>query len=48
VNGLSNAPDLQLSKGRILAALEELGLSATVRGETLSLEQFARLSDILQ
>lgn len=48
VNGLSNAPDLQLDKTKILAALEELGLSATVRGETLSLEQFARLSDILQ
>ena len=48
VNGLSNAPDLQMDKTKILTALEELGLSATVRGETLSLEQFARLADILR
>ena len=47
VNGLSNSPELTLSKEAILAALEEMGLSATVRGETLSLEQFAKLSDLL-
>ena len=47
VNGLSGSPELTLTKEQILAALEEMGLSATVRGETLSLEQFAKLSDLL-
>lgn len=47
VNGLSNSPELTVSKEAILAALEQMGLSATVRGETLSLEQFAKLSDLL-
>ena len=47
VNGLSGSPELTLTKEEILAALEEMGLSATVRGETLSLEQFAKLSDLL-
>lgn len=47
VNGLSNAPELGLSKEAVLQSLEELGLSSTVRGETLTLEQFASLSNIL-
>ena len=47
VNGLGNARNLSLSKDRITKALEEMGLSPMVRGETLSLEQFARLSDLL-
>ena len=47
VNGLSNAPELGLSKEAVLQSLEELGLSPTVRGETLTLEQFASLSNIL-
>lgn len=47
VNGLGNARNLNLSKDRITKALEEMGLSPMVRGETLSLEQFARLSDLL-
>ncbi len=47
VNGLSNAPELKLSKERIMAALEKMGLPATVRGEALTLEQFAELSNIL-
>lgn len=46
-NGLYNAADLTLSKEQIVAALREMGLSETVRGETLTLEEFARLSDLL-
>lgn len=48
VNGLSNSPELTLTKDQILTALEQMGLPATVRGETLSLEQFAALSDLLR
>lgn len=47
VNGLGNASGLQVSKEKVLLALEQLGLPATVRGETLTLEQFAALSDLL-
>lgn len=47
LNGLANASELQLSKERIAEALEEMQLSPTVRGETLTLEQFARLSNLL-
>lgn len=47
VNGLTNAADLQLSKEEVQAALEQMGLSATVRGEALTLEQFAELSNRL-
>ena len=46
VNGLSNG--LGISREQVTAALEEMGLSATVRGETLTLEQFARLSNLLR
>ena len=47
VNGLGNAPELCLSKERVAHALEEMQLSPTVRGEALTLAQFARLSDLL-
>lgn len=47
VNGLANAPELGLSKEAVTDALEKLGLPPTVRGETLTLEQFASLSNIL-
>ena len=46
-NGLSNDRSLNLSKEQIAAAIEQLRLSPTVRGETLSLGQFAELSNIL-
>ena len=46
-NGLSNDRSLSLSKEQIAAAIEQLRLSPTVRGETLSLGQFAELSNIL-
>ena len=47
VNGLGNAPELGLSKERVAHALEEMQFSPTVRGEALTLAQFARLSDLL-
>ena len=47
VNGLSNAAELNLSKEEVQVALEEMGLSATIRGEALTLEQFAELSNRL-
>ena len=47
-NGLNNAPDIQVSKEDIAKTLEELGVGASIRGETLTLEQFARLSNILK
>ena len=47
VNGLTNAAELNLSKEEVQTALEEMGLSATVRGEALTLEQFAELSNFL-
>ncbi len=47
-NGLSNAGNLHFTKEQIQRAILELGEPAAVRGETLTLEQFARLSDILK
>ncbi len=47
VNGLGNAGGLPVSKEQVAKVLEEMGLSATVRGETLTLEQFAHLSNLL-
>ena len=46
-NGLNNFPGLQLSKEVIQQCIEELGVPVTVRGEALSLEQFANLSNII-
>ncbi len=46
-NGLHNSSELNLSKEEVVSALETMGLPATVRGEKLSLEEFARLSDLL-
>ena len=44
-NGLNNSPELHYSKEQIARAIESLGVSATVRGEALTLEQFARLAN---
>ena len=46
-NGLNNAQDLSFSKEEIVRAIESIGLKATVRGEALTLEEFAKLSDAL-
>ena len=46
-NGLSNFPQLSLSKEQITDCITALGVPATVRGEALTLEQFAELSNII-
>lgn len=48
VNGLANAATLQLTKEQIQEALAQMGLNANVRGETLTLEKFAQLSNLLR
>ncbi len=46
-NGLSHAPELGVSREDVVAVLQQMGLSETIRGEALTLEQFAELSDLL-
>lgn len=46
-NSLGNAPGLPASRERVAGILEEMGLPAMIRGEALTLEQFAELSDRL-
>ena len=46
-NGINNSPELSFSKEAVSAALQKMGLPETVRGESLTLEQFAGLSDLL-
>lgn len=47
VNSLSNSSDLHLTKEQVAKALEQMELPASVRGETLTLKQFAKLSELL-
>ncbi|MCX4269294.1 MAG: 16S rRNA (adenine(1518)-N(6)/adenine(1519)-N(6))-dimethyltransferase RsmA [Lachnospiraceae bacterium] len=47
VNGLLNSSEIVYTKEQIQTALEEQNLSLSVRGETLSLQQFAELSNSL-
>ena len=46
-NSLNNSPEIGLSKEVITAAIEELGKGPNVRGEALSLQEFAFLSNNL-
>lgn len=46
-NGLNNASDISLSKENITKAIEALGVKANIRGEALTLEQFAELSNLI-
>ncbi|MBR1862073.1 MAG: 16S rRNA (adenine(1518)-N(6)/adenine(1519)-N(6))-dimethyltransferase RsmA [Lachnospiraceae bacterium] len=48
VNGLGNAPELGVSKQQVTKALEDMGLPEMVRGEALTLGEFAGLSDLLK
>lgn len=45
VNGLTNSPELSFSKEEVTEVLTACGFSLMVRGETLSLVDFARLSN---
>lgn len=47
VNGLANDAKLGVSKEKVSEALETMGLPLTVRGEALTLEEFAQLSNLL-
>ena len=47
VNGLANAGNLGVSRKQVEEVLTEMGLAVTVRGETLTLKQFADLSSRL-
>ena len=46
-NGLNNAPDISLSKEQIQESITALGVPVNIRGEALTLEQFAKLSNIM-
>ena len=46
-NGLNNSPEVPYTKEEIIAAIESLGVSLQIRGEALTLEQFAALSNYL-
>lgn len=46
-NGLNNSPEIHLSKEVIQESIQELGVPVTIRGETLTLEQFAAFSNII-
>lgn len=46
-NGLANDCRLGLNKEQVACALRQMGLKETIRGETLSLGQFAEFSNIL-
>ena len=45
VNGLKNSPEVPFSKEQIEEALGMCGLSLNIRGEALTLEQFAQLAN---
>ncbi|MCD8230481.1 MAG: 16S rRNA (adenine(1518)-N(6)/adenine(1519)-N(6))-dimethyltransferase RsmA [Clostridiales bacterium] len=46
-NGLKNSAELNFTKEEIEAAIEAIGKPLTVRGETLTLEEFAGLANFL-
>lgn len=47
VNGLNNSAELSFTKEEIQKALETIGVSENIRGEALTLEQFAELANAL-
>ena len=46
-NGINNSAELSISKDAVVEALRKMGLSESIRGEALTLAQFAELSDLL-
>ena len=46
-NGLKNSPELDFTKEEVESAIEQLGRGASIRGEALTLEEFAKLADLL-
>lgn len=47
VNALGNAQQLAYSKESVQQVLEQMGKPASIRGEALSLEEFAQMADLL-
>ena len=47
VNALGGNPSVSRSKDAVRDALGKMGISPTARGETLSLEEFIQLADLL-
>jgi 16S rRNA (adenine1518-N6/adenine1519-N6)-dimethyltransferase len=47
VNGLHNASELNVTKDQVVNALHNMNLPETIRGEALTLAQFAELTDLL-
>ena len=47
-NGLNNSPEIHLPKEVIQESIEELGVPVTIRGEALTLEQFAAFANIIK
>ena len=46
-NGINNSAELSISKDAVVEVLRKMGLSESIRGEALTLAQFAELSDLL-
>lgn len=46
-NGLNNSGELNIPKEVIIKSIEELGRGASIRGEALSLAEFAKLTNII-
>ena len=47
VNGLKNSSELDFSKEKILEAINTIGKEESIRGEKLTLEDFANLTNAL-
>ena len=47
-NSISNSPELRFGKDAVAAVLKKMGLSETVRGEAMNLEQFAQFTGLIQ
>ena len=47
VNALSHSPYIKLEKDKLVETLEKIGLDANIRGEKLSLQEFATLTNEL-
>ncbi|MBQ9768062.1 MAG: 16S rRNA (adenine(1518)-N(6)/adenine(1519)-N(6))-dimethyltransferase RsmA [Lachnospiraceae bacterium] len=45
VNGLTNSPELSFTKEEVIRVLEVCGYSPTIRGEALTLQEFAKLAN---
>lgn len=46
-NGLNNSPEISLSKEALIRAIQSLGKGSGVRGEALTLDEFAKLSNMI-